>query len=124
MAQVETVLGSIDSGQLGFTLSHEHVYVFMGEDNHHYPWMFDLDATRDTAIRELSEAKAGGVDTVIDLTTPDLGRDVEFVRDAAKARHEHHRRDGDLARRAAFVLGARHRQDRGHLRPRDRSGHR
>jgi len=85
MAQVETVLGSIDSGQLGFTLSHEHVYVFMGEDNHHYPWMFDLDATRDTAIRELSEAKAGGVDTVIDLTTPDLGRDVEFVRDAAKA---------------------------------------
>ena len=46
MAQVETVLGSIDSGQLGFTLSHEHVYVFMGEDNHHYPWMFDLDATR------------------------------------------------------------------------------
>src|SRR5205085_9739035 len=67
MAQVETVLGSIDSGQLGFTLSHEHVYVIMGEDNHHYPWMFDLDATRDTAIRELSEAKAGGVDTVIDL---------------------------------------------------------
>src|SRR5947208_2146616 len=85
MAQVETVLGPIDADQLGVTLSHEHVYVFMGEDNHHYPWMFDLDATRETAIRELNEAKAGGVDSLIDLTTPDLGRDVEFVRDAASA---------------------------------------
>ena len=85
MSHVETVLGPIDADQLGFTLSHEHVYVFMGEDNHHYPWMFDLDATRETAMRELSEAKAGGVDSLIDLTTPDLGREVEFVRAAASA---------------------------------------
>src|SRR5436190_3017897 len=85
MPQIETVLGPIDADQLGVTLSHEHVYVFMGEDNHHYPWMFDLEETRETAIRELSEAKAGGVDSLIDLTTPDLGRDVEFVRHAARA---------------------------------------
>src|SRR5437588_8805880 len=85
MTRVETVLGPVDADQLGVTLSHEHVYVFMGEDNHHYPWMFDLEETRETAIRELSEAKAGGVDTVIDLTTPDLGRDVEFVREAVSA---------------------------------------
>src|SRR2546423_6642238 len=85
MAQVETVLGPINADQLGVTLSHEHVYVFMGEDNHHYPWLFDLDATRETAIRELREAKAGAVDSLIDLTTPDLGRDVEFVREAAQA---------------------------------------
>jgi phosphotriesterase-related protein len=57
----------------------------MGEDNHHYPWRFDWEATRSNAIRELSEAKAGGVSTIIDLTTPDLGRDVEFVRDVAQA---------------------------------------
>ena len=55
MAQVETVLGPIDADQLGVTLSHEHVYVFMGEDNHHYPWMFDLDATR---IRALAAARS------------------------------------------------------------------
>jgi phosphotriesterase-related protein len=85
LAQVQTVLGPIDSAQLGVTLSHEHVFVFMGEDNHHYPWMFDIEATRERAIQELSEAKAGGVDSLIDLTTPDLGRDVEFVRDVAKA---------------------------------------
>ncbi len=85
MPTVETVLGAVDASQLGVTLSHEHVLVGMGEDNHHYPWRFDWEKTRANAIRELSEAKAGGVDTVIDLTTPDLGRDVAFVRDVAEA---------------------------------------
>jgi phosphotriesterase-related protein len=85
MPTVETVLGAIDASQLGVTLSHEHVLVGMGEDNLHYPWRFDWDKSRANAIRELSEAKAGGVDSMIDLTTPDLGRDVEFVRDVAKA---------------------------------------
>jgi phosphotriesterase-related protein len=85
MTTVETVLGPIDSAQLGTVLSHEHVLVSIGEDSRHYPWMFDWDETRANAIRDLSEAKAGGVDTLIDLTTPDLGRDVEFVRDVAAA---------------------------------------
>ncbi len=84
MPAVETVLGPIDDAALGFTLSHEHVLVAMGEDNHHYPWLFDWERTRANTVRELSEAKAGGVDTIIDLTTPDLGRDVKFVRDVAR----------------------------------------
>ena len=84
MAKVETVLGAVDASELGVTLGHEHVFVVMGEDNRHYPWMFDLEATKQNAVRELREAKAGGVDTVIDLTTPDLGRDVELVREVAR----------------------------------------
>ena len=76
MPKVETVMGPIDASKLGVTLSHEHVLVGMGDDNKHYPWLYDWDLSRANAIRELSEAKAGGVDTVIDLTTPDLGRDV------------------------------------------------
>jgi phosphotriesterase-related protein len=83
MPTVETVLGPIKGETLGFTLSHEHVLVAMGEDNHHYPWMFDWERTKANIVRELREAKAGGVDSLIDLTTPDLGRDVEFVRDVA-----------------------------------------
>lgn len=84
MATVQTVLGPIDAAELGVTLSHEHILVGMGEDNHHYPWRFDWEATRANAIRELQEARAGGIGTIIDLTTPDLGRDVEFVRDVAR----------------------------------------
>lgn len=85
MPTVETVLGPIEASRLGNVLSHEHVLVGMGEDNHHYPWLFDWDQTRTNAIRELTEAKQGGINTVIDLTTPDLGRDVEFVREASRA---------------------------------------
>ena len=85
MPTVETVLGAVDAATLGVTLSHEHVLVGMGEDNHHYPWLFDWEQTRAKAIGELREAKAGGVDTMIDLTTPDLGRDIRFIRDVAVA---------------------------------------
>lgn len=85
MSTIETALGPIDAARLGTVLSHEHVLVSMGEDNHHYPWRYDWDATRANAIRELTEAKQGGIDTLIDLTTPDLGRDVEFVRDVSRA---------------------------------------
>lgn len=85
MPTIQTVLGPIDDSRLGATLSHEHVIVGMGEDNHHYPWRYNWDASRANAIAELREAKEGGIDSMIDLTTPDLGRDVEFVRDVAEA---------------------------------------
>ena len=84
MATVQTVLGPIDDGELGVTLSHEHVLAVGGNEARHYPWRFDWDATRARAVRELSEAKAGGVDTMIDLTTPDLGRDVSFIADVSR----------------------------------------
>lgn len=89
MATVETVLGPVDAKELGWTLSHEHVLVGMGEDNHHYPWMFNWEASRQNAIRELTEAREGGIGALIDLTTPDLGRDVDFVRDVARASGMH-----------------------------------
>lgn len=85
MTTVETVLGPIDAAQLGTVLSHEHVLGSIGEDTQHYPWMFDWDQTRARVVRDLGDAKAGGVDTLIDLTTPDLGRDVTFIRDVAAA---------------------------------------
>ena len=87
--KVETVLGAVEAGALGVMLSHEHVLVDMGEDMRHYPWLYDLEATRAQAIREVGEAKAGGIDTIIDLTTPDLGRNVEYVRSVAEATGMH-----------------------------------
>ena len=84
MASIETVLGPVDDSALGVTLSHEHVIVSSGDDIHHYPWLYDMDATHQRLVEELTEAKAGGIDSIIDLTTPDLGRDVEFVAGVAR----------------------------------------
>ncbi len=79
MATVNTVLGPVDAGALGFTLSHEHVTVIYGSGlREAFPYLFDWEKTREKATRHLREAKEGGVDTIIDLSTIDLGRDVEM----------------------------------------------
>lgn len=85
MATIETVLGPIPSDQLGFTLSHEHTPrppAILGTE---YPWMFDVDAMRARGIAELTEAKQGGVDAIIDLSTPDLGRSMALSVEYARA---------------------------------------
>ena len=84
MTTVETALGPIDAGELGFTLSHEHAAMKPSIIKHYYPWLVDDEAVRARSIRELSEAKAGGVDTIIELSTPDLGRDAALLADVSR----------------------------------------
>ena len=83
MATVQTVLGAVDASALGTVLSHEHI--FSGTEWRHYPWRIDMDATMRRAVEELSEAKAGGIDTIIELTTPDFGRNVAVMAEVARA---------------------------------------
>ena len=83
--QVETATGPVDAERLGFTLAHEHVLVGSAGVRENFPFLFDSVATRERIVRELAEAKAGGVDTIVDLTTMDLGRDVEFFADVSRA---------------------------------------
>jgi phosphotriesterase-related protein len=75
---VETVLGPLDVSKLGFTLSHEHVcYIPMG-------LFSDRMAAADRMVDKLKEAKAAGVDTIIDLTTFDAARDVRFGQEVSR----------------------------------------
>ena len=83
MATVETVLGPIDSKGLGFTLMHEHVLVAFAGVYRDYPELLGADPL-DRAVNELKEAKAGGVDTIVDATTLDLGRDIEMLAEASR----------------------------------------
>ena len=83
--QVETATGPIDADRLGFTLGHEHVLIGAGGIKENFPFLFDNDRTRRRIVRELTEAKAGGIDTIIDLTTVDLGRDVELFAEVSRA---------------------------------------
>ena len=84
MPMVQTVLGPVDSSELGVTLSHEHVLVDAGNDLRHYPWLFDMAETRRVLLDELRQAKAGGIGAMIDLSTPDLGRNVALVQELAR----------------------------------------
>ena len=85
MPTVPTAAGPVDAAALGFTLSHEHTFVYGGGLWHAYPSIFDWEELERRVLREFRAAKAGGVDTIIDLSTPDLGRDVAFVRRVSEA---------------------------------------
>src|SRR4030042_1369821 len=85
MATVQTATGPVDEGGLGFTLSHEHIIIASAGVVETYPFLFDMPRSRERVIGELSEAKAGGVDTIIDATAMDLARHVDFVADVSQA---------------------------------------
>ncbi len=79
MAAVNTVLGPVDSGDLGFTLSHEHIILSAAGVRHTYPDLVDREGIIQDGIVALKEAYDEGVRTIIDVTTFDLGRDVEVM---------------------------------------------
>ena len=84
MATVNTVLGPVDTADLGFTLSHEHVCMGIPGIRQSYPDFGDLQAVLDEGAAELKKAFDGGVRTIIDLTTIDQGRDVEALAEASR----------------------------------------
>ncbi len=85
MSHVNTVLGPVSADALGFTLSHEHVLVTSAGIQHVYPEFIDRDGTIRRAIEDLKEARSEGVDSIVDVTTLDLGRDVRLLRAVSEA---------------------------------------
>ena len=82
MSLINSVLGPLDTEALGFTLMHEHV-ISQGFVAQNYPELFD-DHFMDKIIAGISESKKGGVDTIIDATTFDLGRDAAILAEISR----------------------------------------
>lgn len=78
MDTINSVLGPIGGDDLGFTLMHEHVMVAASGLSRHYPNLLGPEPQA-RAIESLKRAKANGIDTMVDATTFDLGRDPEFL---------------------------------------------
>lgn len=82
---VSTVLGPIDSAELGQTLMHEHISTA--------DWSLRMNLgdryyrprdVADRAVAQFSRARDVGVQTVLDGTPPSIGRDVELIREVAE----------------------------------------
>jgi len=74
VTQINTVLGVIDTSQLGCTLMHEHLVVASAGIPQYFPQLFNSNLEQ-SLVRELRKVKAAGIDTICDVTTHDLGRD-------------------------------------------------
>lgn len=74
MTSVETVRGPVDNCALGRVLVHEHVFVLGEEYRQNYQSDWDEDQKVADAVRDLTELKALGIDTILDPTVLGLGR--------------------------------------------------
>jgi phosphotriesterase-related protein len=83
MGQVNTVRGPVDSGSLGTTLMHEHVFIRTTEVESNWPTGWERKARVSQAVERLSELAQAGIGTIVDLTVVGLGRDIEIVQEVA-----------------------------------------
>jgi phosphotriesterase-related protein len=84
MPHVETVLGPVEPGDLGFTLPHEHTQIALW----HVPARWDYwQLTRDEPLilEELAAFRDGGGGSLVDLTLPGVGRDPSWLAGIARA---------------------------------------
>lgn len=85
MPAISTVRGPLDTGALGPTLMHEHVFVLSTEimQNYPEPWGDEEQRVSD-AVKRLNELKAAGIDTIVDLTVTGLGRYIPRIQKIAE----------------------------------------
>jgi phosphotriesterase-related protein len=82
---VQTVLGPISGDRMGFTAAHEHVLASSTDFLRLWPEYFGGRARFTSHVVErMKLAKAAGIDTIVDCTTADLGRDVRLLQDVSR----------------------------------------
>ncbi|MFN0146326.1 MAG: phosphotriesterase [Dehalococcoidia bacterium] len=84
MATVNSVLGPVNTSELGFTLIHEHLLI--GWAGWQWDNVFNFNRAEEMAkaVDRLQELKALGVSTFVDPCPMDIGRDPEFQAEASQ----------------------------------------
>ena len=83
MVTIPTAAGAIEHTELGATLMHEHVFIRSPGVYEAWPELWDREAEVANAVERFRELKAAGIDSIVDLTTIDLGRDAAMVAEVA-----------------------------------------
>src|SRR5581483_10914055 len=83
VAQVQTVQGPVDAGELGIVLGHEHVRFRDEAVAEQWPTRYDDALELDAALVAVRAAAEHGVRTIVDATAMFGGRDVNFMKRVA-----------------------------------------
>jgi phosphotriesterase-related protein len=89
MTTVETARGPVDTAQLGPTLMHEHVVTRSPGVQENWPHLWDRNSILDIAERKLTDLHRRGIRSLVDLTTVDLGRDIDLIAAVARRTQIH-----------------------------------
>jgi phosphotriesterase-related protein len=85
VAKVNSVLGPISPSELGMTLMHEHImFGFGGWYANYTITPFDREECIKTALDTMKELKTYGINTVVDATPNDCGRDPELLKEVSE----------------------------------------
>jgi phosphotriesterase-related protein len=82
---VQTVQGPMDASKLGFTLPHEHICASSAGFMQTWPEFFGGRANFISKVVDRLEAVRGegGVDTIVDVTPADVGRDIRLIEEVS-----------------------------------------
>jgi phosphotriesterase-related protein len=89
MTTVETALGPVSTSELGATLMHEHIVTRSPGVQENWPHLWDRAAILAIAERKMADLHRRGIRAIVDLTTVDLGRDIELVVEVARRSRVH-----------------------------------
>jgi len=82
---VQTVLGPISGDRMGFTAPHEHVLASSTDFMRLWPeYLGGRSRFTSGVVERMKAAKAAGIDTIVDCTTADLGRDVRLLQEVSR----------------------------------------
>ena len=84
MKKINTVLGTMDVSELGVVLPHEHFLMAEINLRFAFPDWIDMQAIEDCCVESLSKAKKYGLNTVIDATPINLGRDIVLLQNISR----------------------------------------
>jgi phosphotriesterase-related protein len=89
MTTVETALGPVATTELGPTLMHEHVVTRSPGVQENWPHLWDRSGILDIAERKMADLYSRGIRSIVDLTTVDLGRDIDLILGVARRSRVH-----------------------------------
>ena len=81
---VQTVLGRIDPGELGWTLPHEHTAITLWHVANRWDY-WELRRDEAVIIEELAKFATAGGSAIVDLTLPGVGRDPQWLAGLSRA---------------------------------------
>ena len=81
---VQTVLGRVDPGELGWTLPHEHTAIALWHVANRWDY-WELRRDEAVIVEELAKFATAGGSAIVDLTLPGVGRDPQWLAGLSRA---------------------------------------
>ena len=86
---VDTALGPIPTAELGPTLMHEHIVTRSPGVQENWPHLWDRAGIMNLGEQKMADLHKRGIRAIVDLTTVDLGRDIDLIVAVARRSRVH-----------------------------------